>query len=256
MTRRTWNWLPDSALAAPPVLAVVDETMAHWSARWFATHRLQRGRLAFVEAAADLPVVARTPRLAVLAMEAWADLVVGHALDIDVARLELGDGDRAVVGSLRDQMFQDLAERFDRALTVGTGDGPESDLGSGKAIIEFADDAGRKCLVLETSRAVLAEVRRSALPTAPRRPGRLEPIRQAIADSPVRLFAHVGSAAIALPDARRLAPGDVVILDRALDQPFDLVTGDGGPPVACADLEDAASPRSLRLRAVDRRDRP
>jgi flagellar motor switch protein FliM len=71
----------------------------------------------------------------------------------------------------------------------------------------------------------------------------------------VTLSASLGSAAITLPEARQLAPGDVIVLDRSLEQAIDLTPVNGGPVVACARLADAASPRSLRLEAAAGRNR-
>lgn len=234
------------------MLAVVDWAVADWSGRWFRDHRLIRQRLQYTEAPASPPAVASTSRVAVRATPASVETLTGQALDADLLRLETNDTDQAIVAALGVALLQDLATVLDTAL-IAEGDAAAAD-GSGVVLIELTDEDGRRMLVIETSRAVLADARLAALPERARRKGPLTSVRTAVADVPVTLSASLGSAAITLPDARRLAPGDVIVLDRSLDQAIDLVPANGGAAVACARLADTASPPSLRLEAATGRD--
>lgn len=254
MTTTAWSWLPDGALSAPAVLGLIDDAVDAWSRRWFPDYRLRRQRQGFAGGSTTHPVAAATPRLSLRASSPSLDVLAGRVLDVDLARLELGDGDRTVIDALRDELAQDLAQGLDTALTgQQPRDGSAADV-SGSVLIELADDEGRRLLMIETSRAILADVRRKVLPGA--RPGgdRLTSLRAAVGHAPVKLSASVGSSVILLSEARRLAPGDVIVLDRKLDQPIDIVAGPGDTGLACARMVDAASPRSLRLQAVANRD--
>lgn len=255
MTDVAWSWLPDGALGAPPVLSVIDRAVADWCGRWWTGGGLMRQRLTFT-ATGSPDIVVQTACVSVRATPASVESLAGLALDMDLSLIEQSEDDRSVINAMAAAICRDLAGTLDTALDSGTDKGAGRDR-SGPILIEFTDDAGRRVLTIETSRAMLADVRRVALPEPPGDASRpLVPIRRAIADTNVSLSAIVGSAEIALPDLRRLAPGDVIVLNRPLDQPLDLVADVGGGRVACAGLVDAASPRSLRLQAPSGRNHP
>lgn len=250
MSSNTWNWLPEGALSSPVVLALVDGVVSDWSGRWFCAHRLVRQRLHYADAPVSPAVVASTARVAVRATPAAVETLTGHALDTDLSRLETNDTDQAITATLGVILLQDLATALEAALVADGGAAPAAAEGFGGVLIELTDEDGRRMLVIETSRAVLAGARLAALPERAPRKRALTPVRTAVADVPVTLSASLGSAAITLPEARRLAPGDVIVLDRPLDQAIDLIPANGGPVVACARLADTASPPSLRLEAA------
>ena len=249
MTAAVWNWVPDSALGSLATLGPIDRVAEQWAERWCAGLDLRRQRPAFAAASANRPVVARSPHFSVVAADAGLTALIGRALDMDLPRIELNASDQALVDALKDEMFRDLTQSLEALLDDAPGlDRPSSGDASGALALEFTDEAGRKILAIETSRAVLGGIRRSALPTTVKRaPASLTSISKAVGDTRVTLAATIGSALISLPEVRRLGPGDVIVLDRLLDRPIDLVAQVGGANVACAVLVDAASPRSLRL---------
>lgn len=257
MTTAAWNWLPDGAIASPEVLGLVDAAIGRWSQSWFPAWRLQRRGLLFANAPAGARIVASTPKVVVGALNGAVDAMVSRVMDEDITRLELGDGDHAILDALTDELFRDLARELDVALAGEEADEPSGapDV-SGAVLIDLTDEDGRKVLWVETSRKVLASARHMVLPASTAGPaGQLVSLRSAIGETPVALSATVGSVIIPLPEARKLAPGDVIVLDRRLDQAIDLVAASGGTRVACATLVDAASPRSLRLESAASRDR-
>lgn len=250
MSSQVWNWLPDGALSSPGVLARVDRAVADWSGRWFVDHRLVRQRLQYAEVPASPPVAASTARVALRAAPAAVEALAGHALDADLSRLEKTDGDQTIIAALSEALLRDLAATLDAALG-GDGEAVSSGGdGSGAVLIELTDEDGRRALAIETTRAVLADARLAGLPERRRRGAPLASVRTAVAEVPVTLSASLGSVAISLPEARKLAPGDVIVLDRSLDQAIDLIPAKGGSVVACARLADPASARSLRLEAA------
>jgi hypothetical protein len=254
LSSTAWNWLPDGALASPDLLGRVDGAVAEWSGRWFKDHRLVRQRLQYASAPASPPAVASTARFSIRATPAAVEVLTGHALDADLSRLEKGESDQTIIDALSEVLLRDLAAALDAVFGMD-GASPAAADPSGGVLIELTDEDGRRAVVIETSRAVLAAARLAGLSERTRRGPPLASIGTAVADVPVTLSASVGSATITLPEARRLAVGDVIVLDRPLDQPIDLVSASGGSAVACARLVDTASPRSLRLEAAAGRDR-
>lgn len=254
MSSPAWNWLPDDALSSPEVLGLVDQAITEWSDRWFRNHRLVRQQLRYASAPTFLPSVASTARFTLRSAPATVEALAGQALDADLSRLEKTEGDHVILSALSDDLLKDLAETLE-ACFGPVGIAPD-DIGAADGVlIELVTEEGRKAVAIETSRAVLAQARLAALPERAPRGDALTPIRTAMADVTLTLSARLGSAEISLPEARRLAPGDVIVLDRPLDEALDLVPSTGGAALACARLVDAASPHSLRLEPAVGKDR-
>lgn len=244
MTQSAWSWLPDEALVAPEVLGRLDAAVEAWSERWFRGLALTRRRTLF-EAASGGRVTASGPRVAVRATETEVAKLVTRAVGLDIERLELTEADQAVLAAFRKAMMDDLAGAFEEAL--GQPGASPCPAASGAVAFELAADDGRKVVAVETSRAALATARLAGLAPPTRTRPALASLRAAIADLPVRLSVRLGSAAVALPEVRRLGAGDVVILDRGLDEPLVVASGSPETVVACARMADGTSPRSLRL---------
>lgn len=251
MSTDVWDWLPDGALAAPEVLGVFDGALEDWSVRWFPSWRLLRQGLSFAGPPPGEPVVAAGSSLLIRGTAVNAEVVATRALNMDLARLQSTDGDQAVLDGFRDHVLLDLARTVETAFAseVNTMDG-----GSGRVVFDLRDDDGRKLLLIETTRAVLGRSRRNSLTPRPLRRTPLNGIETAIAELPVTVQARLGSSLVPLSEARRLTAGDILVLDHALDTPFEL-TGADDMAIACATLVDAASPRSLRLQAAPGRQR-
>ena len=91
----------------------------------------------------------------------------------------------------------------------------------------------------------------AALPKAHTRAGR-EPLAQrlgALPSAPVALDAVVGCADLELGELARLAAGDVIVLDRRLDEPLALQLG--AQPVARIHLGTAAGGKAVQVVARD-----
>lgn len=246
MTSAAWSWLPDAALLTPAVLKPIDEALEAWSHRWFRRRVFVRRRTAY-GATGGPPAVASTGRVAVRLDPGAAEALTGQALDLDLARLEHMEDDRRVIDGVRQALLEDLARIVDASLAGdATALEPAAD-SSGAVVIEVGDEDGRKIAVVETSRAVLASARLARLAPSARPRPKFTSLRQAVAEVPVSLGVRLGSAEIRLPEARQLAIGDVVVLDRRLKDALEILSSPRGAVVACARLMDAASPRSLRL---------
>lgn len=247
MTTAVWNWLPDNALVVPETLGAIDTALDAWSRRWFQSWRIVRQRLQFASPPTGSPIVAAAASLSVRANESAVDAMMARALDIDLTRLELTEADRTVTAELRELLLQDLAGTLQALLPAP--DTLEATNTSGFVLIDLADEEGRKLASIETCRAALARLRWKSLKPAARSRTPLSPLRTAIGDVAIELEAKLGSANLPLADARKLAVGDVIVLDQTLDTSLTL-SGPDGSAVACARLVDTASPRSLQLEAV------
>lgn len=258
MSNPAWNWIPDGAISASAVLGPFDAAADAWNERWFHDFSLRRRRVNFGASLSAVAPVVSTARLDLRLSSAAPMALLSGAMNEDVSRVELSDLDWTVLEKLRLEMLEDLMHALDAALAGDSvSDTVRSVDTSGAVSIELADPSGRVLATVDTTRAILARVRLNALPSARRRPNRsLVSLKAAIARTPVRLEVRLGSTAIPLPEARRLSPGDVIILDRELDQPLDLAASLTGPTVACGHLVDASFPRSLRLEAAPVRVRP
>lgn len=250
MSVASWNWLPESALASPLLLQHIDSALEVWNSRWFKTGRLVRHRLEFTAPPTTPDVVSATSRVSIRMSAAAVETLTGRALDMDLAQLELSEPDHATVSSFSEAILQDLAQVLDTALAGDETMTTQGDM-SPPASISLTDEEGRKIAVIETSRAVLTQARLSLAPAPrPAASALSTPLAKAIADVPVTLAVDLGSATIPLPEALKLAPGDVIVLDRKLDETFDIMSSGDPIPVACATLADTASPHSLRLVAA------
>lgn len=244
MTRRCWEWLPDTALVSDHTSAKIDAVLSAWSHRWFPDFALERQRL---EPASHVgPVFGTWGGIQVQISERARTRLAGLALDVSLERLEVTDDDQAAVDALSNEMLRTLADDLAEALNGGTA---LADDGLGGVLnLQLCDSAGDRLVTLALPRALIATARRRALP--PRRmrgQARLVPFRQALKSQPVRLDARLGRVSLTLGDTRSLSVGDVVVVSRPLDEPFDVVLRNTGQVIACAALVDAASPRSISL---------
>ncbi|HWW12225.1 MAG TPA: FliM/FliN family flagellar motor C-terminal domain-containing protein [Brevundimonas sp.] len=244
MSEHAWNWLPEGALSDPAALAPLDETLADWCRRWLPDDRLRCQAPVFGIGPDPHSAVAEGRHFALQTPRTGPDALAARAMAVDLARLEIGEGDRKIIDAFRDEMLADLSKTLDGAAGLAA-DAPADR--SGAVQIAVSDRDGRKVLILMTTRAVLAQMRRSRLPKRTARRSPLSSIRSATADATVSVSAHLGSAVMPVSEARRLAAGDVIILDRNLDEPIELTTIPDGASLACGILVDTASPRSLRL---------
>jgi flagellar motor switch/type III secretory pathway protein FliN len=128
-------------------------------------------------------------------------------------------------------MIADLAARIEAAFGARAGAAPES--------VQVQDpwSGGSEALCAIVAEASGAEAVRMGIPLeravafrrgnmAPRRQRAAPASReQAIGTTRVDVRARLGSASLALAELRGLSPGDVLILDRGLEEPAELLAG-------------------------------
>ncbi|GLK50154.1 hypothetical protein GCM10017620_31280 [Brevundimonas intermedia] len=247
MTSPVWRWAPDRALLDEGTLGWLDGIIAAWSDRWFAQGRVRRrGLERSTGASASTSLFAA--RASLETSPAQRDHLAELALDIEVARLEATPADQALLDGLVETAVADLTRAVEAAIGGDAAD-PALALGgpSGRVVFPLSDETGRLVGALAVARASLVQARLGALaPPAPAS-APLVAMSAAIADTPVTLTVHAGTALLSLAEARELGVGDVVVLDRALDAAFDLLSAAHPEPIARAALIDAVAPQTLRL---------
>lgn len=246
-----WNWVPDTALNASCVLGALDEALSAWSRRWFVEGLIRRRGLEAADAPNGSLAVwaAQTPRLALSLSDTQRAHLTGLATDMAVDRLEAASDDQALLETVATALSDDLVRTLDAALGEGVSaagaglDGP-----SGLFRMTLVDDRGRSVASVWLSRAALAASRLAHLPGRRGAP-RLCALREALGETAVTLTIRLGAAELGLGDVQSLAPGDVVVLDRALDDAL-AVLADVNTSVASARLVDVDDPTCLRLFAA------
>lgn len=247
-----WAWLPEGALEHPAVRASLDSVIRDWCGRWFTSHGLHVRRIgAWRPAAADIFRVQATG-VGLRCSSAQTVTLLSTALDLDLAQIEFSDADQTLIDRFAKAMLQDLADAVS-AKVAEPGD-PSLALRHPSGLVEIVigDSDGVTSLSLHIPRALANGLRLDALPEPAAANDRYEPLVRAIGTSPVTLHAMLGSVSIPLHDARRLAKGDVIVLDQSLDQPSILGEAVSGASVAAARIIDTTSPLSLSLLPLDR----
>lgn len=213
-------WLPEAALTDGTLSSAVDETMARWSAHWFA-RKDPRPLGDLVPAAADYD--GNEARWRVLDGELAFSVEEGAELELAGLMLDAPTGaaltaaDRkvmsAVFGAAADDLCRRLAEAFGlpasstwRTATRLPGDFVHDALG---CCFGLDPDAPQIRLLVAGERAVAR--RKSDVPAERRMAlGRLD---DAFARQCVAVSAHLGRCGLALSEFAELRVGDVALLD-------------------------------------------
>jgi len=152
------------------------------------------------------------------------------------------DRDAALLRGFDRRMLEDLAARVEAALAVGA---PEDGAAAGAsppgadclcAMVAEAD--GAEALRLAIPKAPVIAFRKAAVAAPPRR-SPPAPRRKALAAAPIRVEARLGSARLSLEELRSLAPGDVLLLERRLDEPAELFAAGDARAFAAGRLDAA-----------------
>ncbi len=222
-------WLPDNALALERVRTALDPALADWAARWLgAAARILLDSVETRDVTPDpgaVRIAGADDGLAVLVSMPGKRLLFEAACAVDLAAVALGPNDHALIEAMTREIAEDL---------VAT-------LGANESGGKIADDAclplgltlnGRAVLTIEAPRSWLAGKVRALVPPVRTRSPRLERRRAAIGHSPVPIDAILGCGALNLAELHSLAPGDVVLLDRAVAQGVALVVGGSSRSIA------------------------
>lgn len=217
------DWLPAEAAERRAVRAAVEPVVADWAAHWFA-----RGDLRLFDwalAAEDRPAFdagwrACGPGLEASCSTRAATRLAGLGLDLRLDGMDLAERDRLLVSAVARQIVDDLAQRM-RRLLVHDGE-PVNVPAGGRRIIACVADGADVLFSLSIPVALLLGLSRRTLPKAPAAVQIPGDRRAALGGSTVRLEATLGTATLSLAEAKGLAAGDILLLDRTLDDAADL----------------------------------
>lgn len=190
-------WLP--ATSETDLKVAVAQAIASWFSDWVVEPVNPSVRLL-------APAVGNVTEggAASLAIDQEAAIAIAHlacAHRADPAQ----SGDRSVLQSLASAMVDDLVQRF--AIT-DVGD-------EGARTFVVVSDAGEWSFNLRLTEASLVRLRK--LCAGSTRFPVLVPLLEAVAIEQVRLGCHLGEARLSGGDIERLAPGDLIVLDRQID---------------------------------------
>jgi flagellar motor switch/type III secretory pathway protein FliN len=234
------DWLPKEAFSEAALKSALSAPIEGWSKRWLA-----RGS-ALVTAAhrAELSPTAAQSRL-VSGKAAKAELagrgkrvLLEAVLDLDLAGLSPSEADHAVLDQLAVRIVEDLVAVLDAKLRSEDPDGTR---------MRFAVSInGVETLAVTLPKDALVSALKGAF--GPARPNRTkaQSRMRALASMPVAMEGVLGRADLALSDVEGLSVGDVVVLDRQVQEPVELRLS-GGQRVASGKLGRTEGRLSIHL---------
>jgi flagellar motor switch/type III secretory pathway protein FliN len=257
--RAVRDWLPIEAVAGEAARSVLDTAVRDWCSAFFARRPFRVDRIKPVPAGArssEGPAWrSYSSNVAISVQRLTAGQLVARALDADLGAVAVSDQDRLLLDAFERKLFAELAAKIEAALgsmdraydsprEIADPFGPE-----GGAVAILAEDNGARLMSLALpGRVLLPLCKRSISPSSPSK-GRLKSPASALAPTEVVVEATLGSAEIALADLRDLAPGDVLVLNRALGEPADIRLKGAETVIARARLIEVGGQMALSLQA-------
>jgi len=246
------DWLPMGAVTSDAVRVKLEGAVDDWSRRWFARTSVGVGAVRSRAPGAlgedwriphQIVAVSHTPR-ALARLANWA-------LDARLDLLEPTETDRQLVGLFEPRLLDDLVSSVEDAIG-----GPQQMNGAapdwsrlGGVEISLADSNGGALLTLAIPLTALLPLTKASLPARTRPRTGLEPIGKALHPTVVTVEASLGVAHVTLDELRGLSPGDVLVLDRRIDQGVELTLAGVDGPLARAGLSELEGRLALILQA-------
>lgn len=246
-------WLPAGAGASAQVRSALNELVSGWSRAWFPKANVRvRGemtRIAEPTRVLNRAVCHSSGEGLAILLASKTEMRLGIAT-LDIAALSAHtSADEELLRHVGSSCLEDLKKRAVTALGIASPQWSEHPNGHTATTptyrLAVAEDADAPLLHLELSAARLAAFVKRLLPAPPRK-SPLEPAAAAMARVRLKLSALAGGCDITVSELRDLAPGDVLILDRAVNESMPIAIN--GHPVKrgqCT-LEDRA-PLSLKI---------
>ncbi len=225
MTPTFRHWLPKGAFTDDAVRAVLSATIALWSERWFARREATIGAVRFASA----PITPAAQSLRVMGKIVDAELpgrgkrlLLEALLDIDLAGQTPIEGDHHVLDTLAARAMEDLLATLEETF------GAECARDHGARIVATLAMAGSEMLTVSFPDSAVVPPIKARMGS--RQPAGGTPRGRMSALGPMHVVADgiLGQADLALDDLGGLAIGDVLILDRALQEPVELRLSDTG----------------------------
>lgn len=227
------EWLPWGVLSHETVRETLETAVAQWSEQWFTAPYagVAAVRAAMSDARPDGDGTGWRVyggEIAVRAGRSALSRMVHRALDLHTDLAGQTPADLRILAGLEEKILESLVETLERTLGV-TGrakpvaDRPEDPLcDGGGLLVSLAEPSGREVLTLAVPSDVVFRHVKDALERPARRTARLQPLAEALADVHIALEARIGTVELTLSELSELAVGDVLVLDRRLDQAVDI----------------------------------
>ena len=227
------DWLPDGFVNHEVVRETIDQAVAQWGERWFV------GAYASVT---GMKTTSGDPRnesddagwrvyrqaVGIRGERSGFSRMVDKALDINTEMSNLTETDHDLLRAMMRKILEDLAEVLEQAFGV-PGDlkpSPQrlSDplAGGGGLVMALTDPSGRNILTLAIPNDVILARVKAHLGLPSPSSETLQPLAAALGGVTVAIEAVVGTVELSLTELNDLAIGDVLVLDRAVDQPVDI----------------------------------
>ena len=240
MSSNVREWLPAEALDGTAVRRLVGEAVALWAPNWFARPDVAAAEFKACRGAAARRATGwRVARAIGTALPSSETLrLAGLALGAEPERLVLSEADRDVIGRFTASIAGDLAGAIEAALGLDpleAGFSAEADdpfAGDGGLQFSVTDRRDRPLLHVAIPSAALVPFRKGAISPTRRRASPLARLDRAFEATAVRVEARLGKAVLPLRELAGLAVGDVIILDRAVDDGAELSLRSSGRPFA------------------------
>lgn len=233
MTSEVRDWLPREAFAANLVTAALSGVIDEWASVWFSDAGALRIEVEGADGVLSSPSGAAIDGQAVTAsFDGYGKrLVLEMALGLRFDRPSLNETDHKLLDSFAIRLFRDLVERLDRHMEATVTNGSASHMAT-----VVLSGAGGDLAHLRVSQPALIPLIKACIGVSKHA---LEPVpyQQALAATPVVLEAVLGKATLAMGELKGLAPGDVLVLDRAVDGPIDLRIMETGQIVVAGRLQ-------------------
>lgn len=222
MTAEIREWLPRQVFSAASMRTVLGSAVASWSSHWFLRHTAS---ISSDVSMADGGVIAppETGNAACIKGRLVEAMLTGRgrrilleaALALDVSAQPQTECDSELLDLLSARVIEDLVKRLDEAL-------PDKETSSAGSQIHIAIAIGRSDVaVVRFPSATIIPALKSQWKKGPRNQ-KLRSVGDAIKTHKVSVGALLGHVDVALNELKELTPGDILIMDKGLNEPVDL----------------------------------
>ena len=232
MTGRVRDWLPWGVLSHDAVRETLEEAITQWNGHWFVTPGV--GVADLRAATTDLRPDGdgtgwRVYRAAVAVRAARGALsrLVGRALDLRPEAAGQTAADLRLLAAFEEKLLESLTEAVERAFGIAGSlkSVPEKAAdpleGQGGVLVSLTDPPGREMLALAIPaeavfRHIKAPLGRAVVE------GALQPLGRVLGDVRIPFEAQIGKVELTLAEWNELTVGDVLVLDRRVDEAVDI----------------------------------
>ena len=240
MSQSVREWLPPGAGESAALRRLVGEAVGAWAAKWFVRADATAAGFAAAHGTAPRRACGWRAGGAVATSQSAPETLrlAGLALGADPEPLVLSEADSDLIGRFTAAVAADLAASLEHALGIepaaADAAAPAEDpfAGDGGLVFTVSDRAERPLLQAAIPAAALVPFLKGAMAPPRKRPAPLARLGRAFEATSVRVEARLGETTLPLGDLAGLAVGDVLILDRPVEDGAELAIARSGRPFA------------------------